>query len=59
VIVETAMIKSFDELCCLLHDATLYPGLRQSRRLAIYDRLQWPAGLAGVVAQGGDAGFPG
>ena len=36
------------------------PGPRQSRPLAIHDRLQWPAGPAGVMSQGGgDAGFLG
>jgi hypothetical protein len=32
-------------------------GPRQSRRLAIHDRLQWPAGPAGVVAQAGLVAF--
>jgi len=36
------------------------PGPRQSCPLAIHDRVQRSAGLAGVVAQGGgDAGLPG
>ena len=35
-------------------------GPRQSHSLAIHDRLQWPAGPARVVAEGGgDAGFSG
>ena len=37
-----------------------HSGPRQSHSLAIHDRLQRPAWLAGMVAQGGgDAGFPG